>query len=284
MMAATGVVCGMMAAAAVCIVMPKKYESEGIIEVRQMPHEKKTPGFFEAELERILSPGCLEKVVERLDLQRALGMDKEAASRFLKGIVTTRRVRDTELISIRVRCAGIGFPWAIVSAVISAYRECRMESAGPVTADNFETKDIDVLLYFITKQGPKVDGLWDQLVAVRAVAGGDVSEADSSGDPKMIEAEREFEIEEDLLNRVGKKVEMARSGGTGSEGPVIIHQEPRVMTSPVSPDVPLIRALGAVSGFLLSPLLAFPVIGLLNLRRSAKAPQRTLKCGRSNGL
>jgi len=46
-----------------------------------------------------------------------------------------------------------------------------------------------------------------------------------------------------------------------------------MMMSPVSPDIPLIKTLGVIGGFLLSPLLALPVIGLLNLLRSATAPQ-----------
>ena len=45
---------------------------------------------------------------------------------------------------------------------------------------------------------------------------------------------------------------------------VIIHEEPQVPQSPVSPNVTLNLILGAVGGFLLSPLLALPVILLLN--------------------
>ena len=39
---------------------------------------------------------------------------------------------------------------------------------------------------------------------------------------------------------------------------VVIHQEPQIANSPISPNVTLNLTLGAVGGFLLSPLLALP--------------------------
>jgi uncharacterized protein involved in exopolysaccharide biosynthesis len=51
---------------------------------------------------------------------------------------------------------------------------------------------------------------------------------------------------------------------------VVIHDEPQIPQVPVSPNVTLDLILGAVGGFLLSPLLALPLFLLLDRLKSAK--------------
>ena len=106
-----------MTAAVITYVMPKKYESEAIIEVKPRSMgmsplgngmqsssvSQMTPQFFGTEFEKIKSRNSLSKVVENLELVNKWNVDKETALRILKGIVNTQNIRGTDLISISSR-------------------------------------------------------------------------------------------------------------------------------------------------------------------------------------
>jgi uncharacterized protein involved in exopolysaccharide biosynthesis len=79
-----------------------------------------------------------------------------------------------------------------------------------------------------------------------------------------IDAKREFETDQALLQAMRLQQIRATVAGEIQAESVIIHEEPQLGTAPVSPSVTLNLALGAVGGFLLSPLLALPVIWLLH--------------------
>ncbi|MEO5713096.1 MAG: polysaccharide biosynthesis tyrosine autokinase [Luteolibacter sp.] len=130
-----------MTAAVITYVMPKKYESEAIIEVKprevgMSPLGALSPGssgsmmtaqFFGTEFEKIKSRNSLSKVVDTLELVNKWNVDKETALRILKGIVNTQNIRGTDLISIRVRHTNKEDARDVTAEVARAYKEYRTE-------------------------------------------------------------------------------------------------------------------------------------------------------------
>lgn len=134
-----------MTAAVITYVMPKKYESEAIMEVKpraagisplgsQMNElsgsGRVTEQFFGTEFEKIKSRNSLEKVVQNLELVNRWSVDKETALRILKGVVGTQNIRGTDLISIRVRHTNKVDARDIAEEVARAYRLYRAEIEG----------------------------------------------------------------------------------------------------------------------------------------------------------
>ncbi len=134
-----------MTAAVITYVMPKKYESEAIIEVKprmssmsplgpQMSEtsggSRMTPQFFGTEFEKIKSRNSLEKVVENLELTNRWTMDKEAVLRILKSIVNTQNIRGTDLISIKVRHTNKQDAKDVTEEVARSYKAYRAEIEG----------------------------------------------------------------------------------------------------------------------------------------------------------
>ncbi len=129
-----------MTAAVITYVMPKKYESEAVIEVKPRSvgmsplgsigssgGAMMTTQFFGTEFEKIKSRNSLAKVVENLELVNKWNVDKETALRILKGIVNTQNIRGTDLISIRVRHTNKEDARDVTAEVARAYKAYRTE-------------------------------------------------------------------------------------------------------------------------------------------------------------
>lgn len=129
-----------MTAAVITYVMPKKYESEAVIEVkprssgespigdgRMSARALMTPQFFGTEFEKIKSRNALTKVVDNLELVNKWNVDKQTALNILKGIVATQNIRGTDLISIRVRHTNKEDARDITAEVARAYKQYRTE-------------------------------------------------------------------------------------------------------------------------------------------------------------
>jgi succinoglycan biosynthesis transport protein ExoP len=146
-----------MTAAVLTYVMPKKYESEAVIEVK--PRQaglsplgadmtetsgggRTSPQFFGTEFEKIKSRNSLSKVVENLQLVNRWNVDKEGALGTLKGIVGTQNIRGTDLISIRVRHTNKVDARDVAEEVARAYKEYRSE---------IESRDADRQLQELNK-------------------------------------------------------------------------------------------------------------------------------------
>lgn len=132
-----------MTAAVITYVMPKKFESTALIEVKPRGRllspfgvlgndtsgvTRMTPRFFETEFEKIRSNKSLEKVAEKLDLPRKWRMDKDDVVQTLKyRVVTTQNQRGTDLISIKARHMNKDDARDIAAEVARAYRDYRKE-------------------------------------------------------------------------------------------------------------------------------------------------------------
>jgi polysaccharide biosynthesis transport protein len=145
-----------MTAAIITYVMPKKYESQAVIELKQKssgfsPFEGDhkvygsspvTANFFGTEYEKIKSSNSLAKVVENLELVNRWGVEKENAISILKRIITTNNIRGTDLISITVRHTDKEDARNVTAEVARAYKAYRTE---------IESRDIDKGLYELNK-------------------------------------------------------------------------------------------------------------------------------------
>jgi uncharacterized protein involved in exopolysaccharide biosynthesis len=129
---------GLMFAAVVTYVMPRKYESFATIEIkprqRQAIEVAPTPqnGGMTAivcgiEFDPIKSRKTLSKVIDSLDLMNRWELDREAALQILKGIVQSEKIKGTDLIQIRVRHTNKEDARDIAAEVARAYKEYRDE-------------------------------------------------------------------------------------------------------------------------------------------------------------
>ena len=128
-----------MTALVITYVMPKKYESTAVVQVR--PKDTNTqiiPGmpstrnalesgatFFPTEFAVIKAQKTLDAAIEKLDLVNKWGVDLESVRRTLKRIVDAEDIRGTSLIEIRVRYNDPKDAQAIAQEVSEAYRDRR---------------------------------------------------------------------------------------------------------------------------------------------------------------
>ncbi|BCU76959.1 polysaccharide biosynthesis tyrosine autokinase [Luteolibacter sp. LG18] len=130
-----------MTAAVITYVMPKKYESTAVVEVRppspgltvlgketaELSTGVVTQQFFATQFEIIKSRNVLMKVSDQLELPNRWSYDKESVLLILKGIIDAQSRRGTDLIDIKVRHTNKEDARDIADEVAKAYRAYRME-------------------------------------------------------------------------------------------------------------------------------------------------------------
>ncbi len=157
-----------MTAAVITYVMPKKFESSAVIEVKprgqilspfgRMGSEgsgeaRMTPRFFETEFEKIKSSKSLVKVVDNLDLVKRWGKDRDLIVSELKyRIITTQNIRGTDLISIKVRHVNKEDARDVATEVAEAYRQYRHG-----LEENESKRALDELSKAVREQEDKVE-------------------------------------------------------------------------------------------------------------------------------
>ncbi len=99
----------------------------------------------------------------------------------------------------------------------------------------------------------------------------------STGIPKSnfdaqdyVDAKREFESDQELLQQMKLKLVGEKMSRKMAADSVRIHDEPVIAQIPISPNVTLNLLLGTGLGFLFSPLMALPLMWLLNRRRPSQ--------------
>lgn len=130
-----------MTASVITYVMPEKYESTAVIQVK--PRGKTfealdgvtssrmammTPQFFGTEFEVIKSTNSLIRVIKKLNLASKWEVTPEQALEILKSIVKTENKRGTDLISITVRHTDKDDAKDIAAEVAEAYRQYRSDN------------------------------------------------------------------------------------------------------------------------------------------------------------
>ena len=274
-----GAMLGFLLAAIVTYVMPKEYESSATIEVKPRPltllHQDQassqmTEMYLSIEFEKIKSRASLLKVIEGMDLKKRWGMDEESVVRELKRMIHVENIRGTDLISLRVRSGNKEDARDTAAGVAMAYKEYREE-----LAQKRVEKRINGLKKAVREQEDKVEER--RRISLRESGRVGPYLLDGSNLPRSIDGAREkysdagqdFEIEKSLLDKLKLKLISAEIDADMEESAVVIHEEPEVPDFPVSPNVTRNLVLGAVGGALLSPLLALPLMWVLNRKHAS---------------
>ena len=274
-MAPVGMMAGFLVSAVVTYVMPKMYESQATIEIKPRMREglgeaipARSGGMsatiFATEFEKIKSRNSLSKVVESLDLTSRWGLDQESALQVLKGIVQTQNIRGTDLVEIRVRHTNKEDARDIAAEVARAYGDYRKE----LESRSLEA-GISELRRVVREQEDKVEEKRKILANIASNKG--VGEGSDPADRQdYIDATRDLESELSLLEQMKLKLiaEEIKQGISGET--IVIHDDPVIEHSPISPNVTLNLVAGAVGGLLISPFFALPLMWWMS-RRTGRA-------------
>jgi capsular exopolysaccharide synthesis family protein len=126
-----------MTAAVITYVMPKKFQSTAVVQVKPSTRvgvalgnesamtSVMTPQFFGTEFEVIRAQLTLKLVVQRLGLMTRWNMTEEEALGTLRGIVDAQNVRGTDLITITVKHTGPEDARDVAKEVYEAYKKRR---------------------------------------------------------------------------------------------------------------------------------------------------------------
>jgi uncharacterized protein involved in exopolysaccharide biosynthesis len=287
-----GAVIGLLVAAVITYVMPKKFESEAVIELREPTAAKEAEEVptgaesykfhFGTELEKFRSSKTLGSVVESLDLVQRWNMDKQAAIQILKSIVATQRIDGTDLVSIRVRHINKEDARDIAAEVAQAYKEERVET---------EKRSQEAVLQVLTKQVRDQEDSVEEgkavIIAIAKSKGLLVGDKPSAGEaaeqavknlPDLLDyadARRDLEVQQKILEALRmKRLNSELKFKLPSES-VVVHDKPIIPQVPVSPNVTLNLVMGSVGGLLVSPLMALLVILVLGGLRPTERPRKS---------
>ncbi|BDS06709.1 hypothetical protein NT6N_17490 [Oceaniferula spumae] len=120
-------------AAVITYVMPKKYESSALVEVKPIvdvdPTLSRSSGtgavmtqqFMNTQFEIIVAPATLELAIDKKQLETRWGEDRKTVLKILRSIVRTSQRRGTDLIEISVRHRDREDAKAVAEAVYQAY-------------------------------------------------------------------------------------------------------------------------------------------------------------------
>lgn len=285
-----GAVIGLLVAAVITYVMPKKYESETVVELREPTAAKETEEVpmgaenfkfhFRTELEKFRSSKTLGSVVEMLDLVQKWNMDKQEAIQILKSIVVTKQIDCTDLVSIRVRHTNKEDARDIAAEVAHAYKEERVE-----TEKHNQEAVLQVLSKQVRDQEDKVEEGKAVVLAITKSKGLLIGDEPSAGEaareavknlPDMsdyADARRDLELQQKILEMLRmKRLNSELKFKLPSES-VVVHDMAMIPQFPVSPNVTRNLALGSVGGLLLSPLMALLVILVLGQFKPSERPK-----------
>jgi len=156
----------------------------------------------------------------------------------------------------------------IAAEVARAYREYREE---------LESKSIDKILLEMKKVlREQEDTLEDSRgVLERYTRNGSIL-LDGSNLPEQEEgqtyanAKRVFETELGIYEQIKLKLLEAEIARANVPEAIVVHDDPVISDTPVSPNVTLNLVLGAAGGLLISPLLALPLMWWLHRRNPVK--------------
>lgn len=129
-----------MTALVITYVMPKRYESIAVLQVRpSVPSLEVMPGvvtrnaagftqsFLQTEFKVITSQKTLDIVIDELDLTNHWNLDREQVRERLSGMIDAQNIRGTDLIEIEVRAPNPQDARMIADRVSKAYRLRRAE-------------------------------------------------------------------------------------------------------------------------------------------------------------
>lgn len=186
-------------AAVITYVMPKKFESMALVEVKPIVDVSPVDGrnsaptgmpmtrqFMNTQFEIIVAPSTLELAIDKIQLETRWNENRKTVLKILKGIVNTSQRRGTDLIEISVRHRDKGDAQAVAEAVYKAYEQRREELEMGVRKDQLKAIKVELqnksdrvaelrkrlmdiaeksgIIYMETEQGDKTIGINTGLV------------------------------------------------------------------------------------------------------------------------
>lgn len=267
-MTGIGPILGLLTAALVTQVLPLKYESRAVIEVRpRVPlisgvayDSRGSTGYYWSEASMIKSRYSLSKVLEKLDLANQWRVDRETALQMLPKMVTTEEIKGTDVIAIRVRCPDQQAARDIAQEVVRCYRDYRNET---------ESRELERALEELNKAVAEQEQIVEErrrlLAAIVRAKGVRVAQSDEE------DAERNLETEREMAEQMKLKVIQVTISSKMRDDGLTVLEEPVVPRWPVSPNDLLKLILGTALGLLLSlPLGLLVMWGLERLPSRAK--------------
>lgn len=193
-----------MTALVITYVMPKKYESKAVVQVRPkgtsanlIPGAAAPQGaaemgntFFPTEFEVIRAQKTLDAAIEDLDLVNKWNAEPEEVRGTLRSIVDAENIRGTSLIEIRVRYSDPKDAQAIAKAVSEAYRERRTKQQS-----EFADQSMEQLRRAVQQQEDSVEDkrkLLSQIIRQEGII--------YQGDPSVYQGSRGFNQADDAEN------------------------------------------------------------------------------------
>ncbi|MEN9991417.1 MAG: hypothetical protein RLZZ224_1119, partial [Verrucomicrobiota bacterium] len=146
-----------MTAAVITYVMPKKFQSTAVVQVKPstrvgvaLGNENAntsimTPQFFATEFEVIRSQLTLKYVLQRLSLMTRWNMTEEEALGTLRNIVDAQNIRGTDLIQISVKHTGAEDARDVAKEVYEAYKKRREDKERSIAEEGMKELEKAVL-------------------------------------------------------------------------------------------------------------------------------------------
>ena len=270
-MALIGPVVGLFTAAVVSYVMPKKYESRAVIEVKPRmvywngvaSDSRDLSSFYISEADKIKSRTTLFKVIDKLDLTRQWGADRETALEVLRGMLSATEIMGRDVISIRVVCADKAAARDIVTEVVRCYKDYR---------DETDAREMEMAL----EELKKAVLAQEKIVEERRKALADlVRDKDLGGAQSEEPTKRDLASEQEMYQRIKTMATEEEIRARMPAGSVVLTHEPVLPLCPASPNVALNLIAGTVLGLLLALPLALLAVWLLERMVSKKVVQQS---------
>lgn len=233
-------------ACVITYVMPKKFESTALVQVRPSTYQKDpiTPQQLATEFEVMRANLTLKLVVQNLALTTRWNMTEEDAIAVLQGIVDAQNIRGTDLIQIKVKHTDPEHARDIAEEVYRSYKKRREDKEREVIEDS--RKEMEKA---IVDQADVVEEKRKQRDNLLTRSNGNAS------DPTVLEVQKELETQMALLEKMREKLAMERLNSK-FVSLVDLHEAPLVAQFPSSPNVTLNLIMGATLGLLFGLLMA----------------------------
>lgn len=270
-----GPLAGLLAAGLLAQMIPKKYESnvmlqirsdhsleiEGAVDDRWNSEAVDSAAFFPTEFEALWSRETLHGVIEKLDLSDHWGVRESEARERLEEVITVRNVPGTRLIEIRVRERDPRDAVRIADALAERYRERRNKISKARDA-----KMVESLQSAVRDQEEIVEKHRDELASQqRSKLRSLESQATRESHSSFAEARADFESARTRLEQL-KLERITRDLNQRLAEDVVIHRRAVEPESPVFPNLVLWLVLGGIGGFGIGILAPFALIPLIDAR------------------
>ena len=270
-MAPIGPILGLFTAAVVTYVMPKKYESRAVIEVKPRmvywngiaSDSRDLSSFYISEADKIKSRTTLFKVIDKLDLTRQWGADRETALEVLRGMLSTKEIMGRDVISIRVVCADKAAARDIATEVVRCYKDYR---------DETDAREVEMALDELKKAVAAQEKIVEER---RKVLADLVRDKELGGSQSDESAKQDLASEQEMFQRMKAMTTKEEIRAKMPAGHVVVTVEPVLPLWPASPNVARNLIAGTVLGLLLALPLALLTVWLLEWMVSKKVVQQS---------